>query len=235
MMRIVRLTLAIALSLPASALAASAKVTLLEGTATRDSPGAASSLIAPGAELEDGDVVETSARGHAELSLGDGSLVRLDERSRVALDSVEKRPDGGWRVKLRLVHGQIWARVTRKTSVGAGFEIHTARAVAGVRGTELLVHAGDDHEVEVYQGVVEVELSAEGAGPAPLRVVAGKRLIIDRSGRSPRFDHALGDRPFATWVRARNAVADAAEKKPLKRKDVKEDRKLHRSDRRELR
>lgn len=229
-MRILGLAVAVLAALPASALGDSGTVTFLEGTATRTpAAGGAPVALAVDAEVVEGDTLETGAESKLEIELEDGSIARLDQKSKLVVDSIAKGPETSWKVKLSLVLGQVWAKVTRKVGEDAGFEVHTERAVAGVRGTEFLVSADVEHEVEVYEGTVEVG----GRGPKAERwkVGAGKRLAFDREGRAGGLAAARAERKFLKWLRKHETDRKAR----LDRQGPDRDRKLDRDDLKERR
>lgn len=141
-------------------------VTFLAGEATRSAGGKAAPL-AVGSPLSRGDVIETRRRTRLELRLADGSVLRLGPLSRVVLDEAAfgATPDDR-RVSARLVVGAVWANVAKAVGGESRFEVTTAHAVAGVRGTTFRVDAARDASVvvKVYSGTVAV-----GAGPVPVR------------------------------------------------------------------
>jgi hypothetical protein len=141
------------------------QVTFVSGEATRTA-GGRSEKLAVGAPVFAGDLIETQGRTRLELTLRDQSVVRFGPRSRVVLGaavfgrSVEDR-----KVAARLVAGEVWAKVARAVGGDSRFEVQTANAVAGVRGTTFRVNARTDRSVvvKVYGGTVAVA----GAGPIP--------------------------------------------------------------------
>ena len=222
----------LALAASGSALAAAGKVTFLEGSATRTPKDGPAVAVADGAELLDGDTLETAAGGRLELTLEDGSVARLDEKSKLVVDSVSKLSEESWAVKLTLTLGQIWSKVTRKVGEGAGYEVQTERAVAGVRGTEFLVEAAGEHTIEVYEGAVEVGVRGEqGEIVARHRVALGQHLRIDAARKTGGPGQGHADRAFRKWAAARQ------EKAALKgeKKDKHEKRRERRYDRLEQR
>jgi hypothetical protein len=68
-------------------------------------------------------------------------------------------------VAARLLVGDMWAKVAKAVGGESRFEVQTANAVAGVRGTTFRVDAREDRSVvvKVYAGTVAVA----GGGPIP--------------------------------------------------------------------
>jgi hypothetical protein len=228
------LIVAFALLVPAGALGASGKITFVEGAATRAPAGGAAAPAAAGLDVVDGDTLETGPGARLELALSDGSVARLDERSKLVVDSVGALPEqsGGWRVRLSLALGQVWSQVTRKVGEGAGYEVHTERAVAGVRGTEFLVAAAAEHEIEVYHGRVEVALRGQEGEAARFQLGAGQRLGVDARGHSAGASAIAGERPFSRWAHTRSEAATRAQERL---EEQKERRRERRDQRRECR
>jgi ferric-dicitrate binding protein FerR (iron transport regulator) len=188
---------------------AAGRVTFLEGEAARTPPGGAAQALAMGSDVQVGDALETSAGGRLEVSLADGSVVRLDERSRATLDAAAQTAPKSWKVRLSLLAGALWSKVTRRIGPDAAYEVSTERFVAGVRGTEFLVEAADDHQVQVAEGAVEVSLREGTAAAARrFRVEAARGLVVDRELRTdgPLGGKALRPHAFFAWMREREAA-----------------------------
>ncbi|MEQ9504079.1 MAG: FecR family protein [Deltaproteobacteria bacterium] len=111
-----------------------------------------------GAKLAEGAAVRTAADARLELKLGDGSRIRVDEKTTLALS--QARMKGKQRtVSVRVWVGRLWAKVAKRMSGGSKFEVQTDNAVAGVRGTSFTVVANTDLSslVKVYTGTVGVK------------------------------------------------------------------------------
>jgi len=134
------------------------RVTFVSGEATRTRAGKAEKL-ALGSAVQENDTVETQARTRLEITLRDQSLVRVGPRSRVVLSgAVFGRTLDERKVAARLVVGDMWAKVAKAVGGDSRFEVQTANAVAGVRGTTFRVDAKADRSVvvKVYAGTVAV-------------------------------------------------------------------------------
>ena len=202
-------------------LAQALTVTFAEGEVT-----AAGARVQAGAVLHEGDTVQTGPGGRVELTLPQGTVMRLGESSRMTLRSAQ--PGRAFSAKLWL--GDVWARV-HKLLVAETFEVETENAVAGVRGTEFRVQAGQEDLLRVYEGAVEVK----GAAWAH-RVEPGRELRFSRE-RAPAgpaaFDSASDHGKFMEWVRSR-PERDVRPKEKIKEKD-KDDKDRKRDRRKELR
>jgi len=167
------LTLALAAA-PGRSGGPAASVTFLDGQATR-SAGGKTEALSLGSALSEGDQVETQRRTRLELTLADGSLVRMGPLSRATLETAAfgKTADDR-KVSARLLVGNVWANVAKAVGGEARFEVKTENAVAGVRGTTFRVDASRDRSVvvRVYSGTVAV---AGGGLPRPEHQQAGPR------------------------------------------------------------
>jgi len=161
------LLLAAAMAFAAADRAAPGQVTFVSGEATR-SAGGVPERLAVGSAVYAGDTLETQGRTRLEITLRDQSVVRVGPRSRVVLGAavfgrtVEER-----KVATRLLVGDLWAKVAKAVGGDSRFEVQTANAVAGVRGTTFRVDAKADRSVvvKVYGGTVAV--AGGGAIPRP--------------------------------------------------------------------
>ncbi len=164
--RALLLALAVALAPGARGDTPAARVTFLDGEAVRVA-GGTTERLAQGSALQEGDQVETRKRTRLELTLADGSAIRLGPLSRVRLETAAfgKSPEDR-KVSARLLVGNVWANVARAVGGESRFEVKTENAVAGVRGTTFRVDAARDRSVvvRVYSGAVAV---AGGGLPRP--------------------------------------------------------------------
>ena len=180
------LLVAAALLSPALAMGAAGTVSFVQGTATRTVEGSPAQPLALGAEINAGDQLHTDPASKLELTLVDGSVLRLDHSSDLKLSQVERKADtGNWKVKATLALGSIWARVSKRIGGEQTFEINTTRVVAGVRGTEFVVEANEnEHAVMVVEGSVDVR-DPEGheLGPSFLHHLDAWKVIRVSAGR----------------------------------------------------
>jgi hypothetical protein len=155
--------------------APAAAVTFLDGQATRTAGGKTEAL-AMGSALAEGDQVETQRRTRLELTLADGSVVRMGPLSRARLETAAfGKTTEDRRVSARLLVGNVWANVAKAVGGEARFEVRTENAVAGVRGTTFRVDASRDRSVvvRVYSGTVAV--AGGGQLPRPEHQAPGPR------------------------------------------------------------
>jgi ferric-dicitrate binding protein FerR (iron transport regulator) len=184
-----------------------AKVSFLDGEATR-SAGGCSEKLAEGTGLEEGDEIETRRQTRLELTLRDGSVIRLGPATRMRLDTAAfGRPPEERRVFVRLLLGTLWAKVARALGGEARFEVRTENAVAGVRGTTFRVDASHDRSVvvRVYSGTVAV---AGGGLPRPEHGDGGPRHEVKGPSEVTREQW---ERVVTTMMEVRVSADGAAE------------------------
>lgn len=133
----------------------------------------ASLPASPGLALEVDDAVVAATDGGAALEFADGSLVRLQAASSLAVLG----DDGGTRLDLRL--GVVDCDIAAQAP-GTTFSIRTRFALATVLGTQFQLSALDDSTtLEVGSGRVALS-SADGS--QRLVAGAGERLLADAAG-----------------------------------------------------
>jgi len=222
------MALAVALAAAARGDEPAARVTFLDGEATR-SAGDKIERLALGSALQEGDQLETRKRTRLELTLADGSAVRLGPLSRARLETAAfgKSPDDR-KVSARLVVGNVWANVARAVGGESRFEVKTENAVAGVRGTTFRVDAAHDRAVvvRVYSGAVAVaggglprpehqpgEPRHQVPGPQEVTREQWEKIVttmmevrVSAAGQpeEPRAFALAADDPWETWNRQRD-------------------------------
>jgi hypothetical protein len=196
---------------PASALAAgvAGRVVALTGDAkvehTHD--GGVIDALVPGREVHEGDVVSTAANSRVRLLMRDKGILDLGAQSRLAVRTYNVNPAEKKRtVQLQMLLGRIWARVTKSVSRGPDFEISTTNAVAGIRGTQLVVDVSEsgDTSVTVVEGSVQVSGSvAEGDGQLLGAMQRGRvqrdgNILVDKVTAEEISDLEASVRPSAS-------------------------------------
>jgi hypothetical protein len=113
-------------------------------------------------DIPPGSFVKTGDESRAELKFTDGSILRLGPASVLkveagAFDATKKEV----KVDATLVGGKAWANVSKLVGSESKFEVRSANAVAGVRGTVFRINVERDAAtvVKVYDGAVAVSNS----------------------------------------------------------------------------
>ncbi len=132
----------------------------------------------PGFALSPGDRIVTRNTG-VELRLEpSGSIVRIDSRTSVTLDSLQEREEA---LETAFTVESGWARIVASGSLENPFRyrIESRAAVITVTGTDIIVRSSDTiDEVYLLEGSVSVE--ERGTGEI-LRLEGGQGLILDGS------------------------------------------------------
>jgi hypothetical protein len=153
------LLLAVVLGCATTAFAAGPKATFVKGDVQSSADGSTWSNVKRNAEVAAGSLLKTGDASRAELTFADGSVVRVGPGSQLKVDGAAF--DGKSKevtVQATLVAGEAWAKVAKLVDDKAKFQVKTANAVAGVRGTVFRVNVDKDEAtvVKVYNGAVAV-------------------------------------------------------------------------------
>ena len=118
-----------------------------------------------GKKLKKGDIlgkndeVRVGERSRIEIRFPDGTVMRLSEKSRLAMNEVSyDKNTKSKNLKVKLGVGKLWANVRKLVTPDSSVEVKTGNAVAGVRGTVYRMNVENDNSatVKVYDGSVYV-------------------------------------------------------------------------------
>jgi len=155
-------SLSLSLCVPSLALAGPGTVLLSAAKGVVETRGPREKVYAtaaPGAQLEHGARVRTGADAEATLSYADGTSAVLKPSSEI-LVRVSKEPSGSPNGVV-MFFGRIWSKVAKSQSEDTSFEVRTANAVAGVRGTAFETGVGLDGAVKVVVREGKVAVSGD--------------------------------------------------------------------------
>jgi ferric-dicitrate binding protein FerR (iron transport regulator) len=167
----------------ASLSAGSASVQEVKGQVVITSPAGAPIPSQAGAVLAVGCHIATQ-KGTALLLLEDGSQVLVQPHSIVVLQSPASS-GGSYLVELL---GRILAKAQKRLGSNPSFRMGTPSAVISVRGTEFQVQV-DKHgktEVEVYEGLVEVQSIGGFGGPVFVAPSYGTEVLPNQPAEEPK-------------------------------------------------
>jgi hypothetical protein len=145
---------------------------------------------ASGVEVEQQDIVETSAGATAQLDMEDGSVFKLGPETRLVLSDYQL--DGDRNVVsagLDVLAG--WVRFAVSKLRGAGsYAFRTPVMTVGVRGTEGVIEAeSESGGLHLEEGEVEIAGAGDDAGAfVAERVTAGQFVQRQRGQRFQRLD-----------------------------------------------
>lgn len=153
------------------------------------------SKIAAGQEFGQGNHFRALNDGQSrgELSLDDDTTVRFSSGTEIEIIEVSQT-----RTVIRLVSGQVYARVT--PSVEKTFSIHSSMMKATALGTAFMVSSTDGRDfLDVFEGTVKEEISS-------LSISQGKRLTVTGSSSDQQKIEDISIEvvktdPFMLWNR----------------------------------
>jgi hypothetical protein len=150
--------------------------------------------LTPGATVSRGEVLKTEARSQVQLLLADKTVMSIGPGAEVllaTLDRANERP----KISVKLVVGRLWARIQQAMGTEAAFSVQTANAVAGVRGTSLVVESqGEDTRVIVDRGQVDVR-NNDGMGDT----TGGNTQALIHGTDAPQFT-PIDDNGVQNWL-----------------------------------
>jgi hypothetical protein len=174
------------------------KATFVKGDVQSSVDGKTWTRLKRGSDVAPGSHVKTGADSRAELTFTDKSVVRVGPTSELKVDTAAfEGKSNEVKVEATLVAGEAWAKVAKLASDQSKFQVKTANAVAGVRGTVFRVNIDRDEAtvVKVYNGAVAVA--------APL--IASEQLVAD-NGSPIRTDRKEVKPPMAEVTKAQFEV-----------------------------
>lgn len=203
------LLLLVAIASPSFAFAAdTVTLTTVTGDVRVRAPGSKDYVRAEaGASLADGARLKTEADARANLKYPDGTTTEVCPSSEVIIrvgGAKADRPNG-----VVLFLGRVWAKVAKKSGGETSFEVRSANAVAGVRGTDFEVGVGLDGSARVLVSSGEVVVGVEEEKPASVR--GGQELETEQT-RAGRVSAREGDPDWDRWF---SKCAQRMEKKGL--------------------
>lgn len=175
-----RLVIPAALARPSPA---AAQVLHVAGPASA-TDGAQTAALTAGESVHEGARIEVGDAGFVALRLADGSVVRLAAGSAARLNELRHAPASGRAQSvIQLERGRVDATVTPMPAGSRSrFEVHTPRAIGGVRGTTfgVAVDPQGDFIGDVREGAIRVQARqpASGASGAAALVNAGEGTRI---------------------------------------------------------
>ena len=188
-------TIGIVAGSQADVYASSPKVVLeeLKGEVSTRAPGNKKYVLAKqGTEYVTGTRLKTASGAWAKLKYSDGTIAEIKSDSEIVVKASKKpreKPNG-----VVLFFGRVWSKVTKSKNGDTAFEVRSANAVAGVRGTEFETGVASDGTVMVRVSEGRVAVSGEDPEKAS-DVDAGTSIQSDNQGglgavskSDPKFD-----------------------------------------------
>ena len=121
--------------------------------------GAAAAVpVKMGDTVNVGDILRTKSDGKAEITFIDNTAMTVGPKSRLGIDEYFYKADEEKRsASLKIYRGRAGFQIPKPVypAEGSKFEMKTKTAVAGVRGTEGIIHTDGVERVYVKDGVIE--------------------------------------------------------------------------------
>lgn len=149
-----------------------------------------------GSAVQLGDELKTGQPGQLRVVFRDDTVLNLADGSNLKIDEQVFAPEQGlFRASMKLLRGKVRALVGEYYSrPGASYDVETATAVAGVRGTEFVVSYDPALEVTHVVGIegrVEVRSSRERIAQSVF-IRSGEMTQID-PGKAPEAARRLDE------------------------------------------
>lgn len=169
--------------------------------------------IFAGMALQEHDRIETGAKARIELSLPEGSKVRLGEHAQLGLETLRVKRDGGsvfLQSALRVVVGafRFTTSALSKASNRRDVNIRFATVTAGIRGTDVWGKQSDTKEIVcLLEGKIEVARDmVAGQSSAPITMDQPLQFYIAPKDQPALPIGRVADAQLAEWA-AETAIA----------------------------
>jgi hypothetical protein len=156
--------------------------------------------------LYQGDTVITDDDARMEIVFDDATIMKLDPNSRLVIKNLKREKTS--ETVLELIKGKIFG-IVKKLTQQEQFTVKTKMAMAAVKGTELIVQAGDEDKVGVYEGSVEVS-NIDMSGNVLSKVIVDKNneVTVVKNLHVPARTRALN----VNFVKKFNEITDLRKK-----------------------
>lgn len=181
---------------------ASESVVVVEakGDVTARPPKSEWGKIRVGGQLPTGTRVKTGAKASATLKFADGTVTKVRPKSQIIVRAAAKEEKSG----VTVFFGRVWANVVKKVSGDDAFEVHSANAVAGVRGTQFEVGVADDGSTRVI--VREGKVAVGGESDQTTNISAGFEIESNGRGALAKRRRAKRNPNWEGWFAKRAKV-----------------------------
>jgi len=123
-----------------------------------------------------GDILETEDESSCEITMTDGSVIRMDAKSTLEV-KIADFSEKGRKISIFARAGRLWFAARKAISRNDEFGVSTDKAVCAVRGTAFAVDAGNKAtEISVYSGKVATWAAIKAIKPPPSLSSAGASL-----------------------------------------------------------
>lgn len=201
---------------PAHAETAAATLTAARGDVTVRAPKERSyGKAAAGMALADRARLRTGDGAEAKLRFPDGSEVVVHPQSEVLVHPPAHGEGAGGRApgSVMLFFGRVWSKIAKSQGAGNSFEVRSANAVAGVRGTQFEVGVAQDGSTRVVVREGSVAVSGDEDESKAMPVGADEEVEANGEGKLQGRKKCGADPDWDGWFSKR---ARELEKRGLK-------------------
>jgi exonuclease VII small subunit len=159
--------------------------------------------LSAGAEIADGSRLRTGDDSEAALRFPDGTESTVRAKSEIIVHAVPAKAKEGNAIVL--FFGRLWSHAAKAGGAEEIFEVRSANAVAGVRGTKFEVGVADDGSTRVIvsEGAVGVGGDDETGASQPVNVSAGYEIESNEEGRIAEKKKAAVNPDWEGWFSKR--------------------------------
>jgi ferric-dicitrate binding protein FerR (iron transport regulator) len=154
-----------------------------------------------GSDIADGSRLKTGDDGEAQLKFPDGTESTVRAKSEIivrAVASGSKEPNA-----VILFFGRLWSHAAKASGAGESYEVRSANAVAGVRGTKFEVGVADDGSTRVIVTEGAVGVGGDDDKSGPVNVSSGYEIESNGEGRLAGSKKAAQDPDWDGWFSKR--------------------------------
>lgn len=179
------------------------RLTAASGTVeTRDVGAEAYRGVKAGEGLKSGARLRTGPDSSATLQFADGTKSRLGAETEISV-----RARGEQKSSIALFFGRLWSKVVKRSGGSSSFEVRSANAAAGVRGTEFEVGVALDGSTRVL--VMNGEVAVGDGEGRPKPVEQDQMIEASGRGRLGKVQRAPEDPDWDGWFSARAKEMEA--------------------------
>jgi hypothetical protein len=166
--------------------------------------------------LPRGSIVRTGRGAHCELTLKDGSILRISSTSVFKVEEFSFDEETGRKLgRFNLLFGRVKATVSKLVTSDSEFEVRSGTALAGIRGTTFgISYNGVESQILVFDGSVTLDSVTRAFEPLTIKQGRFSTVLTDglpeEPSRIPKEVWAEWDEEFRVFSEAAAATAAAA-------------------------
>ncbi|HEY9582704.1 MAG TPA: FecR family protein [Candidatus Paceibacterota bacterium] len=170
-----------------------------------DENGQELGVVTTGDGVEAGEIIKTDATGLASIYFSDGSTMRIDPNSSLKISEAGFDDNSGsLKVKVTLLSGKVWSKITALATPDSLWEVRTATAVATVRGSAFgteVTDSGDTLIVGSEHDIAVFPLDEKGEVLKDREVILAQNELL-KIGRDKIFEkkERKNEKTIQAWI-----------------------------------